>query len=92
MISLISNWNAAMADLLIRNVDRRLKREIEERARAHGHSLSDEAKMLIRKALVEVPDNRKLGTEMFEMVRPEDRGDDLVFEVPADVSRPPDFE
>ena len=27
----------------------------------------------------------KLGTEMFSLVRPEDRGDDLVFEIPGEV-------
>jgi len=81
-----------MADLLIRNIDARLKRQIEERARKNRKSLSDEAKALIRKGLNEPGDQRKLGTELFNLVRPEDRGDDLVFEYSEPVSRPPDFE
>jgi hypothetical protein len=53
--------------------------------------LSDEAKALLQKGLLETQDHRKLGTEMFNLVRPEDRGDDLIFEVPAVMSKPPDF-
>ena len=78
-----------MTDLLIRNIDPRLKRLIEKRARQNGKSLSEEAKILIRKGL---GDDRKLGTEMVNLVRPEDRGDDLVFEYSEPISRPPDFE
>ena len=81
-----------MSSLLIRNVEPDLKRKIEERARAHRRSLTDEVKTLIRKGLAEVRDDRKLGTLLFESVRPEDRGNDLVFEVPGDVMSPPEFE
>jgi hypothetical protein len=28
---------------------------------------------------------------MFESIRPEDRGDDLIFEYKGDLSEPPDF-
>jgi plasmid stability protein len=69
-----------MADVLIRDMDPQLKRRLQERARAHGRSLSEEAKEIIRDKLSEEADQRKLGTEMFNMMRPEDRGDDLVFE------------
>ena len=81
-----------MSDLLIRNVEPRLKREIETRARKHGRSLAEEAKALLRQALLVPEDNRKLGTLMYNLVPPEARGDDLVFEVPEEVSAPPDFE
>ena len=81
-----------MADLLIRKIESHLKKQIEARARKHGHSLSHEAKELLRRALAMPEDNRKLGTLMYESVRPEDRGDDLVFEVPGDMSTPPEFE
>jgi plasmid stability protein len=81
-----------MADLLIRNVAAKLKRQIEERAHAHRRSMSDEAKLLIQKGLNEPKDDRKLGTLMSQLVPPEYRGDDLVFEVPGDASEPPDFE
>jgi plasmid stability protein len=80
-----------MADFLIRDMDAQLKRRLRERAREHGRSLSDEAKDIIREKLIEKSDQRKLGTEMFKMIRPEDRGDDLVFEYHGEMPKPPDF-
>jgi antitoxin FitA len=81
-----------MADVLIRDLDPQLKRRLQERARSHGRSLSEEAKEIIRDKLSEKVDQRKLGTEMFNMMRPEDRGDDLVFEYRGEMPKPPDFE
>ena len=81
-----------MPDMLIRKVEAELKEKIEESARTHHRSLSDEAKWLIRKGLNEPKDDRKLGTLMSQLVPPKYRGDDLVFEVSGDASEPPDFE
>ena len=81
-----------MSDLLVRDIDDDLKRMIEDRARSHRRSLSDEVKALLREKLVPAREGRKLGTEMFNLVRPEDRGDDLVFEIPGEASPPPDLE
>ena len=81
-----------MTDLLIRDIDPRLKRRIEESARKNNRSLSEEAKELLSRGVTRSPDNRKLGTLLFDSVRPEDRGDDLIFEIPGAVSTPPDFE
>ena len=81
-----------MADLLIRDIESSLKHRLEESAQKNNRTLSDEAKLLIRRALASGTDNRKLGTEMFNLVRPEDRGDDLVFEIPGEISKPPEFE
>ena len=81
-----------MSDLLIRNIDPHLKRQLQESARSHRRSLSEEARMLLKKALVERPDKRKMGNALLELVPQECRGDDLIFEIPSDVSRPPDFE
>ena len=81
-----------MSDLLVRDIEDDLKRLIEDRARAHRRSLSEEVKILLREKLVDAGDDRKLGTEMFNLVRPEDRGDDLVFELPGGDIHPPDFE
>jgi plasmid stability protein len=80
-----------VTDLLIRNIEPRLKRQIEERARKHKHSLAEEAKALLRRALAAPESELKLGTEMFNLIRPEDRGDDLVFDIPGEVGDPPDF-
>jgi plasmid stability protein len=84
-----------MSDLLIRNIDPHLKRQLENSARAHRRSLSEEARLLLKNALLARPaeDSKMgLGTAMMNLVRPEDRGDDLVFEIAADVREPPDFE
>jgi plasmid stability protein len=81
-----------MTDLLIRDIDPQLKRQIEDSAQEHSQSLSEEAKSLIRKGLNESKQGRKLGSEMFDSILPEDRGDDLVFEYRGGFSKPPDFE
>lgn len=80
-----------MSDLLIRNIDAQLKRLLEQRARAHRRSLSEEAKILIRKALCEPRQEEgggKLGTAMLGLVRSEDRGEDLAFEMSEPVRIP----
>jgi plasmid stability protein len=71
-----------MADLLIRDIDPGLKRQLEEQAKAHGRSLSDEAKVLIRRGLVAPPAPVGLGTRLFSLLPDDVRGNDLVFEVP----------
>jgi plasmid stability protein len=81
-----------MADLLIRDLGAQLKRRLEESARGNNRSLSEEAKALIQRALAAETDNRKLGTLMSQLLPAEHRSDDFVFEVPEDISRPPDFE
>ena len=81
-----------MSDFLIRGIDPKLKRRLKESASKNNRSLSAEAKLLLQRALSTEPGPRKLGTEMFNLIRPEDREDDLVFEIPGEVSRPPDFE
>jgi plasmid stability protein len=77
-----------MPDLLIRKVDPDLKRRIEQSAREHNRSLSAEAQELLRKGLAVVPDQRKLGTELFDLVPPEYRSDEYVFEYPGEISAP----
>jgi hypothetical protein len=81
-----------MVDLLIRDVGAQLKRKLEESARKNNHSLSEEAKVILQRALTTKTDDRKLGTLMSQILPPEDRSDDYVFEIQGDVSRPPDFE
>ena len=56
-----------MTDLLIRNIDPHLKRQLQESARSHRRSLSEEARMLLKKALLEPPDKRKMGTALLEL-------------------------
>jgi antitoxin FitA len=82
-----------MPDLLIRNIDPHLKRKLEASARNHGRSLSEEARMLLKKALLQSsPGKRRMGAALLELVPQKYRGDDLVFEIPSELSDPPDFE
>jgi plasmid stability protein len=81
-----------VTDLLIRNIDPHLKKQLQESARNHGRSLSEEARLLLKKALLAPPDRRKMGQALLKLFPEECRGDDLVFEVPGEISRPPDFE
>jgi plasmid stability protein len=82
-----------MSDLLIRNIDSHLKRQLEESARTHRRSLSEEARSLLKQALSQPAEQE---TGMFTAMRalvPEDcRSDDLAFETSGKVSKPPDFE
>jgi hypothetical protein len=81
-----------MSDLLIRNLPTALRREIQARARKNHHSLSEEAKALLQKGLAAPAVGAGLGTYLFSSVQDQDRGDDLVFQVPDAVEEPPDFE
>jgi len=83
-----------MSDLLIRNIDPHLKQQLEESARAHRRSLSEEARLLLKKAFIQPPAEPKkgMGTALMELIPEEFRSDDLVFEIPGEVRKPPDFE
>lgn len=81
-----------MTNLLVRDIDPTLKRELEERARAHGRSLSEEAKALIRRGVADEPgDAVPLGTRLFKLLPDKWRGDDLVFDLPKDIAEPANF-
>jgi plasmid stability protein len=81
-----------MTDMLIRKIDPKLKREIEKRAREHGRSLSDEAKLVLQRGLSVPEPPLKMGTYLMSLLPDEYRGDDLVFEYRSDIGRPPEFE
>jgi plasmid stability protein len=80
-----------MTDLLIRNIEPQLKRQIEESARRNKHSLSQEAKDLLRRGLPSTDHPKNLGTWLFNLVPDEYRGDDLVFERHDPARPPPDL-
>jgi plasmid stability protein len=83
-----------MSDLLIRNIDPHLKQRLERSARAHRRSLSEEARVLLKKSLLaaEAPAEKGLFTAMRELIPEDCRGDDLVFEIPGEIGEPPNFE
>jgi plasmid stability protein len=80
-----------MSDLLIRNIDPGLKRRIQERARQHRQSMSDEAEALIKHGLMSATRARKMGTAMIELVPEKYREDDLIFETDEPIRQPPDL-
>jgi plasmid stability protein len=80
-----------MSDLLIRNIDPHLRRQLRERARLHGRSLSEEARILLKKAVHEPPEKRGMGTALAELLPEKFRSDDYVFEIPGEISKPPDL-
>jgi plasmid stability protein len=81
-----------MTDLLIRDIDPQLKRQLEQSAEKHRRSLSDEAKLLLQEALTAESGGGKLGTLMRQLLPPEYRSDDYVFEIRGEAGEPPDFE
>jgi plasmid stability protein len=86
-----------MSDLLIQDLDPELARQLEESACKHGRGLSDEAKWLLQKsplreALTAGAGGRKLGTLMRQLLPPEYRSDDYVFEIRGEASKPPEFD
>jgi plasmid stability protein len=80
-----------VTDLLIRKIDPKLKQELKKRASANGRSLSEEAKSLLRRGILEQR-HEGLGTRLFSMLPDEFRGDDLNFEIPGEIGEPPSFE
>jgi plasmid stability protein len=57
-----------MAQILVRNLDDRLKTRLQRRAKSHGHSMEAEAREILRNALREEKAPAVgLGTEMVAM-------------------------
>ena len=61
-----------MAQLLVRNLEDRLKVRLQRRAKTHGRSMEEEAREILRNALREEEPARGLGTEIAALFR--DRG------------------
>ena len=80
-----------MSDLLIRDIDPHLKQQLKSSARAHGRSLSEEARALLKQALLKRAEKRQMGTALVELIPKKYRGDVLIFEIPGDVSELPEF-
>ena len=61
-----------MAQLLVRNLEDRLKVRLQRRARTHGRSMEEEAREILRNALREEEPARGLGTEIAALFRDRD--------------------
>jgi plasmid stability protein len=79
-----------MVDLLIRNLNPDLERELRSRAAATGRSLSQTAQDVLRKKLFEPPNEYGLGTKLRNMLGTEGFVD---LDIPRDAEDrpPPDF-
>lgn len=80
-----------MSDLLIRNLSAGLKKKLENSARKHRRSLSDEAKRLLDEALVEKRPAKPLGTALVEHFK-DVAVEDFVAELDALPRQPPKLE
>lgn len=47
---MIAAWTAAMAQLLVRNLDPSVKEALRRRARHHGRSMEEEARLILSQA------------------------------------------
>ena len=84
-----------MSDILVRNMPAELKRQIEERARSHKHSLSREITALLQRALAETKPLESselqggLGSELARIFPKELRSEDFILPTRDDPERPP---
>jgi plasmid stability protein len=80
-----------MTDILIRNLNPELESQLREKAKATGKSISDVAKALIRKGLVEPSFERGLGTRIRNLLSEQDY---IELDIPRDSENlsPPDFQ
>lgn len=80
-----------MAQLLVRNLEDRLKARLQRRARTHGRSMEEEAREILRHALREEEPVKGLGTDIAALFRGRGLEKDIV-EVRGHVARPATFE
>lgn len=78
-----------MAQLLVRNFEDRLKARLQRRARAHGQSMEEEAREILRNALRDPEPAQGLGTEIVALFRGRGLEEDIP-EVHGHTARPAD--
>jgi len=74
-----------MAQLLVRDIDSDVVRELKVRAARHGHSAEEEHRRILREALRPGASGKPLKEMLLEMP---DVGEDRDFERPEDRGRP----
>lgn len=80
-----------MAQLLVRNLEDRLKVRLQRRAKTHGRSMEEEAREILRHALREEEPAKGLGTEIAALFRGRGLEKDIA-EVRGHSVRPATFE
>ena len=84
-----------MADILLRDIPPEMKRQIKDLAHGHRRSLSNEVKHLLERALSQAPRAQGasgLGTQLKQLIAPEDWTDDFLQPRDQDERPAPDFE
>jgi len=57
-----------MAQLIVRNLEEKVKRRLRERAKSHGRSMEEEARVIIREAVSAAPPAKEgLGTRLVKL-------------------------
>jgi antitoxin FitA len=57
-----------MAQLIVRNLEEKVKRRLRARAKSHGRSMEEEARVIIRDAVKEdAPRKEGLGTQLMKL-------------------------
>lgn len=57
-----------MAQLIVRNLEEKVKRRLRERAKSHGRSMEEEARVIIRDAVkADAPRKEGLGTQLMRL-------------------------
>lgn len=80
-----------MAQLLVRNLEDRLKVRLQRRAKTHGRSMEEEAREILRNALRDEGPAAGLGTAIAELFRGRGLSEDID-EHRGHAATPADFE
>lgn len=80
-----------MAQLLVRNLEDRLKGRLQRRAKTHGRSMEEEAREILRNALREEEPAKGLGTEIAALFQGRGLEEDIP-ELRGHAARPARFE
>jgi antitoxin FitA len=80
-----------MATLTIRNLDEDIKTRLRAAAALHGCSMEEQARVILRKALVQGTEQKGLGSEIHQLFANQDLPE---LEIPArtEIARVVDFE
>jgi antitoxin FitA len=79
-----------MPSILIRNVDDELKKRLRLRAAAHGRSMEDEVRTILREQLEEIPPRENL-VDLAKRLFGKEGGVDLQIDPREPAREPPDF-
>jgi antitoxin FitA len=80
-----------MAQLLVRNLEDRLKARLQRRARTHGRSMEEEAREILRNALREEEPVKGLGTDIAALFSGRGLREEIS-EIRGHIARPATFE